>query len=365
MVRDTILILESDDESRAKLAEMFRDKYKILEVSNEKEGIKLLREHGPTLAVVLVNLLIPLKDNFRVMQQLYERKLPERIPFIMITSEQTAEYEKKGYEYGVVSYVKKPFYPEVVKQLVENVVQVFQYKMNLEITVKNQTEKLKKQNAMLKLMAEKQKHMKEELIQSLSNIVEFRNLESEQHIKRIRQFSLCLGSCVMKLFPEYELTEEKLDTIGWASSLHDIGKIVIPDHIILKSGKLTADEYEVIKSHTSKGAEIIQKVIHLDNQLFCDYAIDIARHHHEKYDGNGYPDGLKGEEISVAAQIVSLVDVYDALTSRRVYKAAYKTDKAYQLIINGQSGAFSSKLLKAFTEVRKEFEVIVKKYCDD
>ena len=153
--------------------------------------------------------------------------------------------------------------------------------------------------------------------------------------------------------------------IGWASSLHDIGKIVVPDNIILKAGKLTEDEYEVIKSHTTKGAEIIQKVIHIDNKMFCDYAYDIARHHHEKYDGNGYPDGLKGEEISIAAQIVSLVDVYDALTSKRVYKAAYKTDKAYQMIVNGQSGVFSSKLLKAFTEARKDFEIIVTKYCDD
>lgn len=169
----------------------------------------------------------------------------------------------------------------------------------------------------------------------------------------------------MELYPEYELTEEKLDIIEWASSLHDIGKIVIPDNIILKAGKLTVDEYEVIKSHTTKGAEIIEKQLHLDNELLCEYAYDIARHHHEKYDGNGYPDGLKGEEITIAAQIVSLVDVYDALTSKRVYKAAYGTDKAYQMIINGQSGAFSSKLLKAFTEVREEFEAIVEKYKDE
>lgn len=252
-----------------------------------------------------------------------------------------------------------------MRQLVDNVIEVFQYKMQLEITVKKQTEKLKKQNTMLKFMAEKQKHMNEVLIDSLSNIVEFRNLESEQHIKRIRELSICLGTCVMNLYPEYELTPEKLEIIGWSSSLHDIGKIVIPDHIILKAGKLTEDEYEVIKSHTTKGAEIIEKVIRLNNELFYEYAYDIARHHHEKYDGNGYPDGLKGEEISIAAQIVSLVDVYDALTSKRVYKAAYSTDKAYQMIINGQSGVFSSKLLKAFTEMKGKFAEIVKKYCDD
>ena len=365
MVRDTILILENDETSRKKLSEIFKDKYNILEVTTEKEGIDILRTKAPSLAVVLVNLKIPAKENFQVLQRLSEKKFPNRIPFIMITDETTAAYEKKGYEYGIVSYIKKPFASEeVIKQLVDNVVEVFQYKLQLEVTVKKQTEKLRKQNTMLKMMADKQKHMNEVLIDSLSNIVEFRNLESKQHIKRIRAFTLCLGQSVMKLYPEYELTEEHLEVISSASSLHDIGKIVIPDNIILKSGKLNADEYEVIKSHTTKGAEIIDKILHIDSKEFCDYAYDIARHHHEKYDGNGYPDGLRGEDISIAAQIVSLVDVYDALTSKRVYKAAYSTDKAYQIIVNGQDGSFSSKLLKAFTEVREEFENIVRKYCD-
>ena len=364
MVRDTILVLEEDDDSRAKLTEIFQGKYKVLAFSNEKDGIEILRTQAASLAVVLVNLMIPARDDFQVLRRLSERMFLSRIPFIMITSEQTTQYEKRGYEYGIVSYIKKPFHTGI-KQLVDNVVEVFQYKMELELTVKTQTEKLKKQNAMLKRMAEKQRHMNEVLIESLSNVVEFRNLESEQHIKRIRAFTICLGRSVMKLYPEYELTEEKLDIISWASSLHDIGKIVIPDNIILKAGKLTADEYEIIKSHTTKGAEILERVLHIDSKVFSDYAYDIARHHHEKYDGNGYPDGLKGEEISIAAQIVSLVDVYDALTSRRVYKAAYETEKAYQMIINGQSGIFSSKLLNAFTEAREEFEKIVKNYCDD
>lgn len=260
MKRDKILILEDDEVSRKKLAKIFQGKYQVLEVSNEKEGIDILRECASSLAVVLVNLKIPARDGFQVLQRLSEKKYLVRIPFIMLTGDDTEEYEKKGYEYGIVSYIKKPFYPDAVKQLVDNVIEVFQYKTHLEVTVKKQTEKLKKQNAMLKRMAEKQNHMNEVLIESLSNIVEFRNLESEQHIKTIREFTLCLGKSVMNLFPEYDLTVEQLDIIGWASSLHDIGKIVVPDHIILKAGKLTEDEYEVIKSHTTKGAEIIQRV---------------------------------------------------------------------------------------------------------
>lgn len=300
-----------------------------------------------------------------MLKRLCEKKLVSHIPFIMLTNDQTEEYEKKGYEYGIVSYIKKPFHPDAVKLLVDNVVNEFQHKIQLEVMVKKQNEKLKKQNATLKLMIEKQKNVNEELIEALSNIVEFRNLESKQHIKRIREFTVCLGTSIMKLYPEYELTEEKLALIGRASALHDIGKIVIPDNIILKASKLTEDEYEIIKSHTTKGAEIIGKVINLDSEEFCSYAYDIARHHHEKYDGNGYPDGLKGEAISIAAQIVSLVDVYDALTSKRVYKAAYDTEKAFQMIIHGQSGVFSQKILRAFTEVRQDFEDIVKNYFDE
>lgn len=365
MLRDTILVLENEEDSRKKLAEIFQGKYKVLEAANEKEGLDLLREHASALAAILVNPVIPAQNNFQILQQLSARKYVNQIPFIMLASEQAMTYEKTVYEYGIVSYIEKPFAPDTVRLLVDNVVNVFQYKMKLEITIKNQNEKLEKQNAMLQKLANQQKHMKEVLIESLSNIVEFRNLESEQHIKRTREFTNSLGTSIMNLYPEYGLTAEKIETIGWASSLHDIGKIVIPDSIILKAAKLTADEYEVIKSHTTRGAEIIEKVIHFEDKEFCDYAIDIARHHHEKYDGNGYPDNLKGEAISIAAQIVSLVDVYDALTSRRVYKAAYDIEKAYQMVVHGQSGVFSPKLLKAFAEVRDQFESIVKKYCDD
>lgn len=363
MKRDTILIVDNDEVNRKELADIFRAEYKILEVSNEKDGLDVFKAHITSLAAILVNLTIVIKGNFQVLKKLSQRKVLSQIPFIMITSEETAEYESKGFEYGIISYIRKPFYPDSVKQMVDNVIQVFQYKRQLEFTVRGQTEKLK--DTVLKAAAERQKHTTHVLIESLSNIIEFRNLESEQHVKRIREFTFSLGKSVMHLYPEYELTEEKIDVIGWASSLHDIGKIVVPDNIILKPGKLNADEYEIIKSHTTKGAEIIERVIHIDNQVFCEYAYDIARHHHEKYDGKGYPDGLKGEEISIAAQIVALIDVYDALSSKRVYKAAYDTEKAYQMVVNGHSGSFSPKLLKAFTEVRKEFEDIVKKYCDD
>ncbi len=365
MKRDTVLIFEDNAIDRAILTELFQADYKILEADNGKSGLALLNSHYQSIAIVLLDYLMPVMDGFAVLERLKDKNILNKIPFIMITGEDSSEVEKRGYEYGIVSYVKKPYQPEVVKQVVSNAIGWFQYKMELEVVVRKQNESIRKQNGILIQQAKKLKHLNEILIDSLSNIVEFRNLESKQHIKRIREFTLCLGKSMMKLYPECGLTPEQLDQIGWASSLHDIGKIAIPDNIILKPGKLTDDEFELIESHTTKGAEIILHSVRLNDKTIFDYAYDIARHHHEKYDGKGYPDGLKGDEISIAAQLVSLADVYDALVSKRVYKAAYEPDKAYQMIMGGHSGAFSPQLLKAFEEVRAEFESILAQYHDE
>ena len=329
MKRDTILIFEDNEIDRAILVELFQSEYKILEAANGKEGIALLNTHFASIAIVLLDNFMPEMDGFAVLEHVKEKNIPNKIPFIMITGETSTELEIKGYEYGIVSYITKPYQVDVVKQVVHNAIGWFQYKTQLEMMVKKQNINIQKQNSVLRQQTKKLNHVNEILIDSLSNIVEFRNMESKQHIKRIREYAMCLGKSVMKLYPEYELTPEKLVQIGWASSLHDIGKIAIPDSIILKPAKLTPDEFELIKSHTTKGAEIIQQRVQLNDRAIYEYAYDIARHHHEKYDGKGYPDGLKGDEISIAAQIVSLVDVYDALTSKRVYKIAVRFHRSF------------------------------------
>ncbi len=365
MKRDTILIFEDNAIDREILVELFRSEYKILEAENGKEGIALLNSHFASIAIVLLDYKMPVMDGFEVLERLKSKNVLNRIPFVMVTGEESAELERKGYEYGIVSYIKKPYRHDVIKQVVSNAAGWFQYKMQLEMVVKKQNADIQKQNELLRQQTDKLGRMNEILIESLSNIVEFRNLESRQHVRRIRELSLCLGKSIMDLYPEYQLTPKQLDQISWASSLHDIGKIAIPENIILKPGKLTENEFELIKSHTTKGAEIIAQAVQINDKEIYDYACDIVRHHHEKYDGKGYPDGLKGDEISIAAQIVSLVDIYDALTSKRVYKAAYEPDKAYQMIINGHSGTFSPKLLKAFTEVKAEFERLIVLYRDE
>ena len=364
MERDTILIIEDMEINREMLAEIFRDEYKILEAENGKEGIRMFVENFSSLAVVLLDLVMPVMDGFQVLQLLSDKGLISKVPIVMITGEESAESERRGYEYGIVDYIRKPYHALVVKQMVKNVIELFRYKTQLETMVKNQTARLESQNELLKKQAKKLRNMNDIMIETMSNVVEFRNLESGQHVKRIKAFTRCLGEEVMKRYPEYDLTTEKLEIIEQASAMHDIGKIVIPDGILLKPGKLTKDEFEAMKSHTTRGAEMIATLIQLDDEEYCNYCYDICRHHHERYDGKGYPDGLKGEEIGIAPQIVSLADVYDALVSHRVYKAAYDMETAFHMIMNGECGAFSPKLLSAFTSVKPEFEALALKLSE-
>lgn len=364
MEKDTILIIEDMEINREMLAEIFRDEYKILEAENGKEGIKLFVENFSSIAVVLLDLIMPVMDGFQVLELLSQKKMISKVPIVMITGEASVEYEQKGYEYGVVDYIKKPYHAAVVKQMVKNVIELFKYKTQLETMVKSQTARLESQNELLKKQAEELRKMNDTMIETMSNIVEFRNLESGLHVKRIREYTKCLAAEIMRQYPEYGLTPEKIEMIGQASAMHDIGKIVIPDGILLKPGRLTADEFEIIKSHTTKGAEMISTLIHMDDEEYVNYCYDITRHHHERYDGKGYPDGLAGEEIGIAPQVVSLADVYDALISERVYKAAFTPEKAYQMIMKGECGIFSPKLLSALEAVKEEFEELNQKYKD-
>lgn len=222
-------------------------------------------------------------------------------------------------------------------------------KRHLEELVKLQTSVLQKQAFELK-------RMNERIIETMSNVVEFRNLESGDHVRRVKDFTRILAGHLAKDCPEYQLDKEAVDVITAAAALHDVGKIAIPDAILLKPGKLTAQEFEVMKTHTTKGCEIIAMLGDMQEWEYGRASYEICRYHHERYDGRGYPEGLKGEEIPVAAQIVSLADVYDALVSERCYKSAYTSEEAYEMIMRGDCGQFSPKLLSCLTEGRRELE---------
>ena len=223
-------------------------------------------------------------------------------------------------------------------------------------TKRHLEELVKLQTSVLHMQALELQRMNERIIETLSNVVEFRNLESGDHVKRVKRFTNILARYVAQTYSEYGLDDESVAVITAAAAMHDVGKIAISDTILLKPGKLTEQEFEIMKTHTTKGCEILDMLGDIQQGEYGRASYDICRYHHERYDGGGYPEGLKGEEIPIAAQIVSVADVYDALVSERCYKGAYPPEKAYDMIMGGECGQFSPKLLSCLASAREEFE---------
>ena len=354
----TILIVDDMEINRDILTEMLGDEYDILTASDGNEALELIKRHKDSLSLILLDLIMPGTDGFGVLNEMERMGWTKRIPVIIITGDDTRESERKGFAYGVSDFVRKPFDSNIIKLRVRNVVDLFAYKNNLEDRVAQQTEELKIQNLKLKKQAETLEQSNIRIIDILGNVVESRNLESGQHIQRVKTYTGILAHQLQVDYPEYGLDGHKVDVIMQASALHDVGKIAIPDSILLKPGRLTADEFEYMKSHTTKGCVILDNIEGVWDEEYAEMSHAICRHHHERYDGKGYPDGLKGDEIPISAQIVSIADVYDALVSERVYKDALPKDKAFSMIINGECGTFSPKLLECFKKVRRQFEKV-------
>lgn len=355
-MQDTILVVDDIELNRMILSEIFCDKYKIIEARNGVEALEVLEEHRESIAVILLDVIMPVMDGFEVLQILSKRHLLKKIPVILVTGDTSENTEKKGYDTGVSDIIIKPFDSHIVRRRVDNIIELYRHKNKLESLVQEQTQKLSEQNAVLVKQAVQLQEMNDHIIDAMSNIVEFRNMESGTHVKRIKKFTRCIAECIAQNYPEYNLDTEKIRLITQSSAMHDIGKIVIPDSILLKPGKLTREEFEVMKTHTVRGCELMRFIVDFQDAAFYRYSYDICRYHHERYDGRGYPDGLIGEEIPIAAQIVSLADVYDALVSDRVYKKAFDKDTAFHMIINGECGTFSPKILTCFKRCRPQFE---------
>ncbi len=355
-MKDKILIVDDAELNRDILTEMLEEDYTIIEAGDGRTALSILEKEHDELAVVLLDLMMPEVDGFQVLEVMQKKKWMDKLPVLIISGETAVKAEKTCFAYGVSDFIKKPFDNFLVQKRVKNVVNLFQYKNELEKKVEKQTETLRKQYRLLQIQAEKLHKSNENIVDILGTVVEYRNLESGEHIQRVKGFTEILAKELMKEYPEYGLTEQQISTIVGASSLHDVGKIAIPDHILLKPGRLTKDEFEYMKSHTTRGAEIIDHIKDVWEEDYQKVSYEICRHHHERYDGKGYPDGLAGEEIPVSAQIVSVADVYDALVSERVYKSAYSKDEAFHMIVTGECGVFSPKLLECFRNVRKEFE---------
>lgn len=344
---ERILIVDDEEVNRTILEVMFRSSFHIVEATNGQEAIDRLEE-DPGFVLVLLDIVMPIKDGFDVLEYMKQKGLIEQVPVILITSETIRDSEDRAYAYGIADVIHKPFYPDIVKRRAQNIIDLYQHQANME-------RKLKEQEEAILAKEKKIQENNEFLISALSSVVEFRSSETGEHIRRIKYFTRILLKYLAKYFPKYGITETQISEIARASALHDIGKIGIPDSILLKPGKLTDEEFEIMKTHTTIGCDMLKKFKKEEDNEFYRYCYDICRYHHERWDGNGYPDHLKGDEIPISAQVVSIVDVYDALISSRVYKDPYANNVAYDMIINGECGQFSPDILKCFTLAKDDF----------
>ncbi len=355
-MRNKILIVDDSFINRELLTEMLEDEYEVITCENGLQALELMEENYNELAIILLDLVMPVLDGVGFLKALQNKPIMKDIPILVISGETNVETEIKCFDYGVFDFIKKPFDNRLVKKRIKNAVDLYMYKNNLEERVAEQTSVISEQYNLLKHQADQLAKSNVSIIEILGTIVEYRNLESGEHIQRVKSYTRILGEQLMEDYPEYNLTSKQLNVIVSASALHDVGKIAIPDSILLKPGRLTKEEFEYMKEHTTKGCEIINNIRGVWSEEYARASYEICRHHHERYDGRGYPDGLLGENIPISAQLFAVADVYDALVNERVYKSAFSADKAFNMIINGECGTFSPKLMDCFTKCRDRFE---------
>lgn len=345
-VKQQILIVDDAQINREILSEILKDEYRIMEAENGQECLDKLYENRGDIALVLLDINMPVMDGFEVLKSMNVNHTIEDIPVIMISSDDSEAFIRKSYELGASDYISRPFDSRVVYRRVANTIKLYAKQRRLVQMVSNQIQ-IKEHNTSM-------------LVGVLSQIVEFRNGESGSHVRHIRIITEMLMNRLLTFTDQYRISAEEQEDIALASSLHDIGKIAIDEKILNKPGKLTKEEFEVIKTHSMKGAEIIGRLDNYEEEPLLHTAYEIARWHHERWDGHGYPDGLRGNEIPISAQIVSVADVYDALTSERCYKKAFSHEKAILMIQNGECGIFNPMLLQCLVDIQKELKEALK-----
>lgn len=337
-IRQLILIVDDSELNRTLLSEMLKDDFRILEASNGRECLDALEQYGMGISLVLLDINMPVMDGFEVLVQMNRNHWIEDIPVVMISSDDTESNIKRAYDMGVSDYIRRPFDAQVVFRRVFNTIKLYAKQRRLITLVTDQIDEKEKNNQIM--------------IRILSQIVEFRNGESGLHVEHINILTGLLLERLVQKTDHYDLTWSDQYMITLASALHDIGKIGIDDKILNKPGRLTKEEFEIMKSHTLIGASILENLGLYQEEPLIKTAYQICRWHHERYDGKGYPDGLRGDEIPISAQVVSVADVYDALVNERVYKKAITHEKAIEMILNGECGVFNPILLECLVDIK-------------
>ena len=334
--KETILIVDDSALNRMVLMEILgKENYTFLEAENGQQAVELLDCH-PEVDLLLLDITMPEIDGFGVLEAMNQYHWIEETPVIMISAEDSYTFVERAYDLGASDYITRPFDARVVCRRVSNALMLYAKQKRLVQMVAEQVyEKEKVSNTMISI---------------LSHIVEFRNNESGLHVVHIRTITELLLRRLREKTDRYPLTEADISLISTASALHDIGKINIPEQILNKPGRLTKEEFEIVKTHSAVGEHMLRQIPFNQNEPLVKVAREICRWHHERWDGRGYPDGLKGDEIPISAQVVSLADVYDALTSERCYKAAFDHETALNMIVNGECGAFNPLLLECLMD---------------
>ena len=341
--RELVLIVDDAKINREILFEMLKDRFDIIEASSGEECLELLHQYGTEISIVLLDFIMSGMDGLGVLNVMNKEHLIEDIPVIMISSEDSELHIRQAYEMGVSDYISRPFDTNVVRQRVYNTIKLYAKQRKLIDLVAGQMQEKEKNNQIM--------------VNILSHIVECRNGESGQHVRNIGILTKILLKKLMQKTDRYQMTWGDLNRIALASALHDIGKSGIEEAILNKPEKLTQEEYEKMKKHTVIGWSMLQDLKQYQEEPLVRIAEQICRWHHERYDGKGYPDGLKGDEIPISAQVVSLADVYDALTNERVYKKAIPHEKAIEMIVTGECGQFNPLLIECLLEIKEDIPI--------
>jgi putative two-component system response regulator len=341
--KEKVLVVDDMEMNRMILDAILSDDYEVVQAPDGLTAVDILYNSLELPAIVLLDIMMPEMDGFEVLELIKSNTRTAGIPVVFITAADIESTETRGLRAGAVDYVSKPFNPEVVKARVDNHLELKRYRDNLEETVEKKVRQLVRN--------------KENMLETLATVIEYRNLESGHHVRRTSILSRTLVGRLLDI-PYYarQLNELHPESLLKAVPIHDIGKIGVPDNILLKPGRLTPEEFEIIKTHTTIGSDIIDTLLtHDEGDEYLHHCRDICRHHHERFDGKGYPDGLAGEVIPLSARILSIVDVYDALVNSRVYKPAFSHEEAIRLIVDGKGTQFDPGLIDAFQDVHPTF----------
>ncbi|MBP3366540.1 MAG: response regulator [Treponema sp.] len=342
MERHKILIVDDSQMNRELLADMLEDNFDVFEAADGKEAYSAILAGKHDFSVMLLDYIMPNMNGFELLEIMNKKGWIQNIPVIMISSEKDETFVEKAYDLGVIDFIDRPFNERIIKRRIMSTISLSTRQKELSNFAISQFHEKAKDNTLM--------------INILSHIVEFRNGESGLHVVHVSMITRMILDHLLKKTKKYGISEKDVSLICSASALHDIGKIAIPDEILNKPGRFTPEEFAIMKTHSMKGAEMLDELGIYKDEPLVKFAYQICRWHHERWDGKGYPDGIAGEEIPISAQVVALADVYDALTSKRCYKDALPHEKAVEMILNGECGAMNPELLSALSEISDELK---------